>query len=154
QRHVELQRDRERDLQREADLEHSSPSRRGPTRDGAITPVGEPMRISSRPVESNGRGSLGPPHPVSPTGAPGAAAGAGVALGPGSWGPAAVAESPIVPGGPPPSGPGDGSGDGPGSGSGDGPGDPGPDGPRGPSTERATVILAAGTFASRLTGFL
>src|SRR5262249_52622460 len=140
-------------------------SRRGPKRDGAVTPVGEPMRISSRPVESNGPGTLGPPRPVSPMGVPGA----GVALAPGSWGPAADAESPFVPGSPP-SGPGDGSGPGAGGGSGDGPGagggsgdgpgpgpgpgHPGPDGTRGPSTERATVILAAGTFASRLTGFL
>ncbi len=126
QRHLERQRDRERDLQREADLERAGPSGRGRNRDRAITPVGEPMRISSRPVESSGPGSA-----------------AGVALSPGSpgsWGPPAVAESPRVPDRP--------------AGAGDGSGALGPDGPRGPSTERATVILAAGTFASRLTGFL
>jgi putative peptidoglycan lipid II flippase len=135
QRDLERQRDRERDLQREADLERSGPSWRGTRRDGRTNPVGEPLRISSRSVDSAGSGGRGQPGPVSPMGEP-----AGVALSSAPWGPPAAVESAIGPDSP--------------MGTGDGRGAPGTDQTRGPSTERATVILAAGTFASRLTGFL
>jgi putative peptidoglycan lipid II flippase len=174
QRLLERQRDRERDLQREADLEGAGqirwtrngdkgeqparpeqrygpgpPDRPGPPdkpgppdRPGPpnrrVDPVGEPLRISSRPGETTDRGSLTRPRPLSRMGAP-----AGVPLSTGAWGPPAVGESVV------------GAGDARSRRAPNGPNGPtGTSGPAAPSTERATVILAAGTFASRLTGFL
>ncbi len=156
---LDRQRDRERELQHEAEFERAPEPRRSPRRDDGVDAVVVPVRISSRPGDSMPRQSPTRPQPVSQMGPP------GVPPSMDAWVPPPPPPPPPAPapvaGGSVP------AGDDQGAPRPGGTRGPSPDAPapstvtrapstdaRVPSTQRATAIVAVGTFASRLTGFV
>ncbi|HET7523332.1 MAG TPA: murein biosynthesis integral membrane protein MurJ, partial [Acidimicrobiales bacterium] len=135
QQALDRQRDREIELRRQQDWEREREIRRQRARDAQVpSPAQEPVRISSRPlpVPVGRRPITSGETPGATPARPPAAGGSAVKH------PSRAAARPAGPTGRHrPAGP------------------PRGDGPaRGASTGRATAVLAAGTFASRVTGFL
>jgi putative peptidoglycan lipid II flippase len=166
QRVLDRQRERELEWRREAEFERDRQARRRRVReDQRAEPPAGPLRISSRPGDTTARpGPARRPHPAldnAPPAAPQPAAPQPAAPPPASRGPATPRSAAPGPAAPGPAAPRPAAA---------GPAAPRPADPRGapppdacsrrlppeprvPSPQRATAILAAGTFVSRLTGF-
>ncbi len=131
----ERQRDRELELRRERDLLREQDARRKRAREAARADNQGPVRISSRPGATSSRAAAGSPPGATPPRVHITSAGDGAS----SWAPGGPDGSRAPPTGPAPA-------------ADRVQADGGTSRPQ--STQEATAVLAVGTFASRLTGFI